>query len=88
MSIPKSWEEATQTGSDGSISLSDDWSRTIERKKGKYEIHELYMLVAASDGYFPANIVQLEGFIYEEEKFTDMVQPVMASLPEDIMKDG
>lgn len=52
MSIPKSWEEATQTGSDGSISLSDDWSRTIERKKGKYEIHELYMLVAASDGYF------------------------------------
>lgn len=52
MSIPKSWEEATQTGSDGSISLSDDWSRTIERKKSKYEIHELYMLVATRNGNF------------------------------------
>lgn len=52
MAIPKSWEEATKKGGDGSLSLSDSWAKAIEKKKSKYEAHELYMLVAANRGYF------------------------------------
>lgn len=52
MAIPKSWEEATRTAPDGSVTLADDWARAIEKKKEKIEKHDLYMLVAARDGYF------------------------------------
>lgn len=52
MAIPKSWEEATRTAPDGTVSLADDWARTIEKKKSKFEKHDLYMLRAARDGYF------------------------------------
>lgn len=52
MAIPKKWEDATKIGDDGRITLADDWARTIEKKKSKVEQHDLYMLVASSNGYF------------------------------------
>jgi hypothetical protein len=52
MAIPKKWEEATKVGDDGAITLSDDWAETIEKKISTFEIHELYSLMAAKDGYY------------------------------------
>lgn len=52
MAIPKTWEEATKTADDGTITLADDWAGTIERKLSKYEKHDLYALLAVNDGYF------------------------------------
>ncbi len=52
MSIPKSWKEATKRNNDGTLSLADDWTGTIDRKLDKFENHHLYMLVATQNGYY------------------------------------
>ena len=52
LAIPKDWQDATRTHEDGSVSLSEEWEKTITEKQEQYAEHELYMLAAASSGYF------------------------------------
>lgn len=52
LAIPKDWQDATRTNEDGSVSLSEEWEKTITEKQEQYAEHELYMLAAASSGYF------------------------------------
>ena len=52
LAIPKDWQDATTTNEDGSVSLSEEWEKTIAEKQEQYAQHELYMLTAARKGYF------------------------------------
>lgn len=51
-SIPKRWDDATTENADGSMELSAEWSSTVAKKQAKIANHELYMLVAAQNGYY------------------------------------
>lgn len=52
LAIPKDWQDATRTNKDGSVSLSEEWEKTITEKQEQYTEHELYKLTAARKGYF------------------------------------
>ncbi|MEM9884356.1 MAG: hypothetical protein AAF849_00570 [Bacteroidota bacterium] len=52
LAIPKDWQDATTTNEDGSVSLSEEWEKTIAEKQEQYAQHELYMLTAINAGYF------------------------------------
>jgi hypothetical protein len=88
MSIPKSWEEAVKTRDDGSLTHSDSWARSIERKKSRYEVHDLYMLVAAKDSYFVCKHCPTGSFFLKKARYTVMELPETVKKVEDIMIIG
>ncbi len=52
LSIPKDWEEAAEMHEDGTASISEEWSETVERKKDQFRNQELYKLTATKDAYY------------------------------------
>ena len=52
MSIPKSWQEATEENEKGELSLSKSWAESVGKKVEQHQQHELYMLVATRDGNY------------------------------------
>lgn len=52
MSIPKTWQEATQKNEEGELSLSKSWAESVGKKVEQHQQHELYMLVATRDGNY------------------------------------
>ena len=52
MSIPKSWQEATEKNEEGELSLSKSWAESVGKKVEQHQQHELYMLVATRDGNY------------------------------------
>ena len=69
--IPKSWDEATTEQEDGSYALSADWAQSVAKKQEKIANHELYMLVAAHNGYYFCKHCPLGGrfFLYAGEVY-------------------
>ncbi len=53
--IPKDWNDAARQNEDGTYSLQQEWERTIEKKKEKHQMQDLYVLIATKNAYYSCN---------------------------------